>query len=49
MTGMGVTVEQFSVICIYLLIGEHMMAYLFDIYRKHEIKQRGSVNRFGVS
>lgn len=49
MTGMGVTVQQFSEICIYLLIGEHIMAYLFDIYRKHEIKQRGSVNRLGIS
>jgi hypothetical protein len=46
---LGLTVEEFTVLCIYLLIGEHIMAYLFDIYRKYEIKERGTVNRFGIN
>ena len=32
----------------YILLGEHFMAYFFDIYRKYELKKHGKANRFGI-
>ena len=32
----------------YILLGEHIMAYCFDIYRKYELKDKGKANKFGI-
>ena len=44
----GLTVKQITTLFMYVLMGEHVMAYCFDMYRKHELKRHGRYNRFGV-
>lgn len=45
---MGMTVENFTIATIYALFCEHIMAYLFDIFRSYDIKKNGRTNRFGI-
>jgi hypothetical protein len=34
----GLTITEISYKFMYILLGEHIMAYCFDIYRKYELK-----------
>lgn len=42
------TISEISYKFMYILLGEHLMAYIFDIYRKYELKKHGKANRFGI-
>jgi hypothetical protein len=44
----GLTISDICYKMMYVLLGEHIMAYMFDIYRKYELKKHGKANRFGI-
>jgi len=44
----GLTIAEISYKFMWILLGEHIMAYCFDIYRKYELKHHGKANRFGI-
>jgi len=44
----GLTISEISYKFMYVLLAEHLMAYIFDIYRKYELKKHGKANRFGI-
>jgi hypothetical protein len=33
----GLSIDEISYKLMYILLGEHLMAYIFDIYRKYEL------------
>jgi hypothetical protein len=44
----GLAIDEMSYKFMYILLAEHLMAYLFDIYRKYELKKHGKANKFGI-
>mmetsp|Transcript_8499 Transcript_8499/g.14296 ORF Transcript_8499/g.14296 Transcript_8499/m.14296 type:complete len:728 (+) Transcript_8499:520-2703(+) len=48
MSALGVGVWENTYIIVYILLGEHIISYLFNIYRNNELSRRGVPNSRGV-